>query len=541
MTWGHGYRKGDYRRACDICGTEAFFSELRYIGQNRWACRDDAPGLTAEQIARHNNRVPPLLVRQVKHPRPLAQNSTYLDAEARVFKLVRDQWSQRTNVSATGSGAIATNAQRAGAAGMYFAEILSEGTRPTSWITQAATQLQAIADFIVSQQYGTLTGPSPAEPTNSVLYGMVQSVGAATQGDAVTQTYCGLTLIRAYKLLGIQAYLDAANLAATFLRQGLQRRDVAALNPTATYLGGFMDSMPVAKNGNVLYSSSGAGALWFLSELRAVVGGSTVYGFGAAGGDFTGSAAGSLDTAIAEARAFYAGNKIYGFTNPTGTGFAPMSMLSVATPRDGYNSSSTQYAASITNGQYNTSGLNIALGLRGLFAAEGYSATVAAIYEWLLTFTTNPLSVTPAGTSTFTLKNSLTGTYDPNVALAQFLSYADATGAATAYNFAGSPLNAASDYTFVTAGLLAPVRIASGRDCRLTKDTLSPARRLRASNSDNGSIVLYPNMRGLMGLSGQMVGTMNDSGATYAITQFAALLGSVYRYPPLATPNLRTP
>lgn len=531
-----GYRKKDYRRACSICGGAAWFSEMRYVGQNRWACDVDAPGLTAEQISRHNARVRPLRVKPHKHPKQRAEIADYKLSEAMLFSLVRDQWAFRNNVTITGAGTVTTSAVRAGASGMYFAEIIDENERPESWISQARTQLRAIADFIITQQYGSSDGPSPSESSNSVLYGMVQETGAGTQGEITAQTYCGLTLARAYRILGERKYLDAANRAVTFVRQGLQQRQsgVTSVSPEPFYVGGFCSTMSAAKAPSNSYAIAGAGCLWFLAEMKAIVGGSAVYGTASAGGDFTGSAAGSIDTMISEARAFYAENKISGYVNPAGTGAqAPMSMLSTATPRQGYQTSSG-YFINNSNGQYLFSGQNFALALRGLFAADGYSSTVASIYEWLMGFTSNPLSQTPPGTSSFTLANTITGDYDPNIALCANLTCADANGAAVAYNFSATPPTASSNYNFASAGLLAPVRVASGRDCKTTKDELSVPRRQRASHTDDGQAVAYPHMRGSMGLSGQM-----SILTGYASMLTAPLIGSIYRYAPKTYPNLK--
>ena len=128
--------------------------------------------------------------------------------------------------------------------------------------------------------------------------------------------------------------------------------------------------------------------------------------------------------------------------------------------------------------------------------------------------------------------NQTTGTYDPNIALAFLLSVQDSAGNQVATNTfvaINSPFN---DYALATAGLLGPVRTASGRDLRLVKDIIGQARRLGASNTPYGSTVQYPHLIGAMGLSFQMVGLMDESGATYANVESAAQTGGVYRYPP---------
>jgi hypothetical protein len=423
---------------------------------------------------------------------------------------------------------------------MYLAELIQEDERPSEWMTQARTTLRAIADFIIAQQYGSSTGPSPAEATNSLLYGMVQSAGAASAGTDTCQAFCGLTLIRAYLILGDTKYLDAANAAAWFCRQELQQRQpgVSSSPIGSIYLGGFVNSMTAGKGQFSGFAITGAGCLWFLAELRAVVGGSTIYGTATPGGDFVGSAAGSLDTMISEALAFYVGNKISGFLSPLGTGpQAPMSMLSIATPRASYTAAGVGYVTSLNTGQYFVGGQAFALAMRGVFAASGYSA-VADIYEWLMSFTTNPTALPTAGISTFTLMNGFFGTYDPNLTLSLNLSYADSTGLPTTLSFANA--SATNGYDIPSAALLAPIRVASGRDLSITKAAYSPAKRLQAQNSDKSMLTLYPRLRGQMGLSGQMVSLMGENGASWASVSSAALVGSVYRYAPKATPNVRT-
>ena len=545
MSWAHGYRKKDPKRVCDICGVLMFFSELKYIGQNRWACSDDAPGLTEYQISKHNARVKPLLVRQVKHPRSLAQTPTYLSSEALNFSLVRDQWRTRNNVSALGAGAVDTGSvSRAGLAGLYFGELLAEGERPTSWLTQAAVQLRATADFILANQYGSPTGQGayPSEPTNSILYGMVISP-SGTFAISVDQAKCGLSLLRAYQYLGDTKYLDGANRVATCFRQGFQQRQsgVAAVNPTDLYVGGFADDNNTVKGISGFYSINGAAGMWFLAQLRAVVGGSKVYGLTTSGGDFTAAPAGTLDTMLAEARTFYAGGKLSGFLSPTMTGaIGPVSILSVATPRDYYGSSPftgpASFGATFSAGQYVISSTNLAYALRGLFEYEGYSATVAGSYEWLMSCTTDPSSLPPAGASMYTIANGQLGTYDPNVAIAATLAYGNSTGAPIALTSAGDVAYA----TFV-AGMLAPVRIASGRDLSVTKAALASARRIQASHTDTNDQFAYPSLRGFCGLSFQMGPFVGGAGQFWATTNNAALCGLVYRYAPKATPGVRTP
>jgi hypothetical protein len=541
MAWASGYRKKDPKRVCDICGVQMFFSELKYIGQNRWACSDDAPGLTEYQIARHNARVKPLLVRQVKHPRSLAQTPTYLTQEAQLFALVRDQWAFRNSVNGYGAGAASGTTQLAAQCGLYFGELLVEGERPTSWLTQAATQLRAIADFIISKQYGSPTGPNPAQATNTRLYGGVLE-STTLQCTAYVNAISGLVLLRAYRLLGDSKYLVAANLVATFLRQGLQQRQpgVGQNQPTSVYLGGFCTSITTGDAPDTNFPLLGASAMWFLSELRAIVGGSTTYGVATAGGDFDGSAAGTLDAMLSEARAFYAGSKIPGFANPTGTAFGAMSMLSSATPRGNYfdNGSGSYSALLSSTGLYFVTSFDFSVALRGLYEYEGYSATVAGIYEWLMAFTSNPDAEPPAGSASFTVANGVKGIYNPGIALSFNLAYADGSGNPISRNLAGTT----TSYDTTTVGILAPVRIASGRDLSDAKASLSAPGRIRASRTDTNDQFAYPLLRGQCGLSFQMVPSITGSaGQVWGVTSNAAFCGLVYRYAPRANPGVSTP
>lgn len=137
------------------------------------------------------------------------------------------------------------------------------------------------------------------------------------------------------------------------------------------------------------------------------------------------------------------------------------------------------------------------------------------------------------------LANQTTGDYDPNISLAVLLSVQDATGTPIAQNSfldVASPFN---DYALGTAGLLGPIRIASGRDLRAVKDIVGNARRVGQSNTPEGSMVQYPHLVGAMGLSFQMVGLMDLSGATYANVLSAAQTGGIYRFAPQTWPDLK--
>jgi hypothetical protein len=88
MDTAAGYKRHDPLRVCDICGVVFHKSKLRRIGPLKWACPDDAKGLTAEQIDRHNAKARPLIVRPVKHAKGPSETSVYQVHEADIFNLL---------------------------------------------------------------------------------------------------------------------------------------------------------------------------------------------------------------------------------------------------------------------------------------------------------------------------------------------------------------------------------------------------------------------------------------------------------------------
>ena len=88
MSTNRPYQRKDNLRACSICGVQWHFSKMRYIGQNRWACPDDAEGLTAEQISAHNAKVRPLLIKQFKRPLITGEVPDYRVQEGTAFNFV---------------------------------------------------------------------------------------------------------------------------------------------------------------------------------------------------------------------------------------------------------------------------------------------------------------------------------------------------------------------------------------------------------------------------------------------------------------------
>jgi hypothetical protein len=218
--------------------------------------------------------------------------------------------------------------------------------------------------------------------------------------------------------------------------------------------------------------------------------------------------------------------------------------LSAATPRTGFvaftsvGTGTGLFTLSTVSGVTNVgiSAQALAYGIRALYEYEGYSATVAGLYEWLMSFTSNPAAEPAAGVSDFDITNQTTGVYDPEFALALTLLVQTAAGAPESMNAAFSATSVNNDYDVAYTAVLAPVRAASGRDSRALKDALTPPRRVRASNTDGADVVAYPSLRGAMGLSMQMFGLNGAAQQTYALPINAAHAGTLYRYAPKGYP-----
>lgn len=469
---GSGYIKGDYKRACSICGHPWFFKrDMRYIGQNRWACPDDAAGLTAEQIARHNSKVKPLLIRQVKHPLPRVERSDYLMAEAKAFRAVIDHATDAATLGPTGAIVGTTvNAPRVAAwSALYLAGVISDATRPSAWTVQAKTKLAQIVTYLRTRQYGDATGPSPAEASTSPLYGLLSLPGQTTVIPEVT-ALAGLAFLRAYSVLGDASALTSALLAAAGLRNS-QRTDIMTAGYTSDagggrrYLGGWTNTINTStKAPSELFNNAGAVAIWFLTELAAIAGGSTVIGSTSAGPDFASAPSGTITQAISEAVEFYYTAKI-----PDASTGLPAAMISKETPSATF--SSFMQVVSTGSGLYgfysspnhSLNGDVFSLAVRSLYEYEGYSTRVASMFEWLMSFTIDPTS-----SSIFD--------YDQSFALTTLMTVRRSSLPVT---YAGTI------YSLNCTGILAPLYIASGRSLLAFKNEIGKARRVSTGNETN--------------------------------------------------------
>lgn len=470
-------------------------SEMTYRGLGRYYCPDDAPGLTAEQIAKHNARAKPLLIKNAKAPLHQSENSDYLMSEAALFRIIVDQVGVNTIVDQ--NGARASNAVTAlsstpiGLCGLYLSDILNDGRRP-QWLAQAQVKVLALADLSVARQVGGLT--------TDVAYGAI-SDGGSDSASTIATAACGRLLLRAYSLSGSTAYLTAADNCAHFLRR-MQRIDttpVFAVDDASVpqRMNGFALSVtPSSGLPSGILRQGGAYAISFFNDLRAIRGGSYVYGDAVAGIQAT------VDTIISDAIGFYFGGTFRG--TPLFSTTAPYAMFTSKLS----NGSGTNTFDNFTVGsvQYNIAA-EFAYGVRALFDVEGYSTRVASYMDWLQSFTG----------------------YDTTLAPSLNLAVQTKTAAPISTTISAT-------YGLQAAGMLAPVVIAGSGSIRALKDAMAAKRKMTASTVDSAGRkngVGFPYASIYTGPTGRLGFDMTAPLSTINLTD-AAVLGGIYRLSPRA-------
>jgi hypothetical protein len=533
MSTDSGYRRKDNLRSCSICGVRWHFSEMRYIGQNRWACPDDKEGLTAEQISAHNAKVKPLLVKQFKRPLITGEVPDYHFQEGVLFNLVCQYATQAATMELSGAIDSVASVQSVPQCAIYLSEIIRENLRPPSWIAQATTALRACAVFLRSKQSGP---PGSGGGTTTIAN---QAWGAFGIQSASIVAKCTLALIRAWQVFGDDTFLVGFKAGLDYIRQVLQRTDAinlgaqtspAGVNSRVYLGGGFAEAV---SNGN--FFLSGALCMWPLAEAKAILGGSYVLGATVTGGAWDLVPAGTIDQTLTDARKFYVTGTTSGFSVAPGSGtFIPtLAPLSTTTPRSFYTSaiggnspagagqwhlrSYTLPSPGATEGRILSN--DIASAIRGLFEYEGYSSTVAALYEWLQSIVSLPANEPPAGTPKEVIRSGSLGVYDPTVAIPAGI------GVLASVNALPYPSSTGSyQYDLPMTGLLSPVRVASGRDTANFKASFARPL-LSQAKTGLGRTTARADVNGATGFSFQAL-------SGQVILGNAAQYGLSYRYAP---------
>ncbi len=508
---------------------------MRYLGAERYACTDDAKQLTAAQLIRHQARLRPLVVRPRRHAFIQGDVPTYLGAEARVFNLIQ-RFFAFVSVSQTGRGISVATREQYSWTGVYLADLMTEAERPLSWTTEQGagalyllsnpTSALRLAGIWLANQRGNPAVSSQTLNADPTFYGGVENFSGATTTLLTPQlnANAGLVFLGMFALTGASLWRDAAIRCGHWLRNW-QRVDLRNADYTATssggttrlYVGGWAQYQSNASTvTSARFRLADAHALRFLARLRDEIGGNYILGSDAAASYVTQPAA-TLDTMIAEAREFYVTGKPL-------TGTTPTPLFSTTNPKSYYYAFLGSGAGGDTAGdglwhldgapETSITGQAFAMGLRGLYEVEGYSATVASLFEYLMSFSSNATYEPSASASEWDLANTSLGVYDPELAMAQTLTVDNGSGTALATN--GSAV-----YDFAATGLLAPLYIASGRSLRATKDLFAEGRRIRA----NDSALVYA--------SPTAVTSMGTFGISQDIVLAeAAMAGELYRWEP---------
>lgn len=468
MATDSGYEKGNYLRVCDICGHRFHFRDLKPIGELRFACPDDAPGLTAMQISRFNARARPLIVRPNKWAKDYSQTGIYQLAEGQIFNFI-------ASVAPAGERDGASDPLSAAWASIYMAEVMRQDKRPLYWERTATSTITRCCDYLLTLQYGAPDGANPTGTIDNPRYG---GILFGTTRSTATTIAAGVAFLKAYQALGTSKYLDGARKVATFLRHA-QSGNVQATKYTvypagggAYYIGGLASSLDDSSgllNGN--YNVSDIVGAWFLTLLRAQLGDLT-YGDAAATAFFTAPTAVPLSTMIADLTAFgEVGARDHGLI---------VCPLSSTAPKLNYTAALAGVggaAAWADPGLITTR--ELALALLGIYSANGNTAKVVEMMAWLAAFTSNAANQTPSNLREDLILEGITGTYDPTLCpadtLAETAPFIESDGAL---------------YDWSSFGILAPILAGNQAAMRRSKDTLSAS--VRYSYFDVTNVYLGP-------------------------------------------------
>lgn len=499
MATDTGYAKRDFLRVCDICGHRFHMSQLKPIGELKFACADDFPGLTSLQISRYNARARPLVVRPNRHAKLISQTPIYQGDEATIFNFIAS-----TAPVETVSG-VAT-AMGAAWSAIYMADVVTQDKRPLKWMATARTVISTCCTYLLTRQFGSPSGFSPSGAVTDPRYGGITD-GTATSGPSSTATWttaktiaAGLAFIKSYSATANPAYLAAADRCATFIRH-VQSANLQVTNYTVYPTGGGRYRIGglasgVADNNGVLsanYYLADVAAAWFLALLGEVRGMSTVYGDAAATASFIAPTTGTITEIIAELTTF-ATSGVRDSTN----GGELTTGLSTTAPRTLYVAATTSGGDAAWDPTTTIESDDISLALVGLYMANGANDKVTEMVDWLGAFASNVNNRTLATTPESRVLTSITGTYDPT------LCPADTLKAAAPFTEADGAL-----YSWSSLGLLSPIYAARSPGLRRSKDQLGVPQRYSALNNYEK----YLGPLGSSGLSLQPVLGATDSAA----------------------------
>lgn len=562
MSTVRSYERGNYRRVCDICATLYNRSELTKRADGKYYCPKEAGERTRIELDRL------MAGRKLPQVKPVidAQGRNNVDVYQAHESVLFNYLVERPIVDATATGGLRYGVPPAdtisvagpgpgtpsstfdvGAAETinYLHALIQEGARPSRWITDATRKLRELADWLLSRQYGSPSAPAGVGDVASTdtRYGNQNEVfGTCFQP-------VGLAYIKAYEILGDQKYLTAATIAATCLRR-MQCGDLRTSNYSTTsnlgtsrlHIGWPTDTFDVSGSTTTfdhIYSQADS-PLEFLTRLKAQAGDITV-GDATAVGEYSYATAATLSAMIADALSFIAngatnsgaGDKVLGWTPQTPYRYfrSYRSDLSASGSWFRDNAADGTQSCQVQADEY-------CQYLRDLYYYEGASTRVAALFDWLMSASSNSTYETPASYGPGQVASSIYGTYNPQNGFCYTIRLTGATNsdgsAAIVNGEIGGPF---SGYVFALVGLTAPLFSTRQRAAfKAIKDTLG-TQVVRGYPTTATSIRDDLRLMHFVGLSYQ---TGNAKTGTAQSIGAIAQVGAIYRYSPKAA-NLGDP
>lgn len=553
-------------RTCDICGANRPLHAQRQVA-GRYVC-DWHRHYVPYEVHEKNQKVKTFPVKAIKNAKPFDPIDTHQEAEETLmaFLLANYRYDsiqlpdsappKPTALFDTSAIAGSTGVMGAAWTAIYLHGLVAEDRRPYEMVARARAGLATIADWLLTRIYaypGRTGGLTSAHPG----WGGFAYDGAVAGSSAVFYAThvasAGLALLRAYQIHGTSGYLDAARAAAWFCRNAqcggklsTEFSSSDSAGTTRVHFGTFTKSMSTSVSGltqqhDHYFTPAGLFVCEFLDAFMDEVGDETI-GSSDTSLAYSESRAALVSVAIAECRAFWRDGVTDATLGQIVTG------LSSTTPYDAFNAYPASKSLTLTAGsgswrykdaeQATGTTINFldwSLGIRGLRALDGDSATVTGLFDWVMTFGSNPDYELPTKTARgVTVADydqryfwaSALGTFDPSVA-APFDLKVRADGADV-------KLNASSAYHLGCSGLLAPLYSArQGVKFGALKAAMGQQRpRQRTTGGTEDGIYERLPLMGRCGLSFQPTTLLNSTRRrdVYA----AAMTGLIYREAPKA-------
>jgi hypothetical protein len=515
-------RFSPYPRTCDVCGQLRSIATMRKLDGQTWVCDKHTGERTAIMLDLLNAHARPPQTWPNKDPKP--QNPIYPNAfeadEANTLNFLAQQVFNRARyeyiTSGDGSPGAVDIVPTMGWAARYAYKLIAQGARPTRMIEQAKSILLSAADYLLTRQYGSATGLSPF--SDAFTGGVLES--GATEVVTGDTSAAGLALLYAYRVFGTGSYLTGARSAASYLRNvqaigsdGVNFTSSDSAGTARLYTGAVASEVSTTFGidpgetfyANHLFYPGDLIALELWKELTTTDG-DQIIGATTAVNGFTTAPAQLMSECIADMRACWT-NGIRDATGTVVVGF------SATTPREYFNAYplvKTGFAAGGTgrweyqDGPAATgtmiSAQNYAKALGSLYAYEGASTQVAAVSDWLRSFTSNADFETPDDTSASVLARTTTGDYDPTVCLSTLLQVRDPDD-----DYSAIAQNGSSVYDWGAFGVLSPLW-ASRNASSFQNNRWRPLNIVQRYQDGTASDGLYFDrvyLRGISGLSFQ--------------------------------------